>query len=118
MALGPRGACVEADRGADRPVCACGPHQRPRRGAECGCPVPQMRWEIVSVIQPVHVERINDRIADQMVDIPVPPVMEEIVAAVEEVTRLVTQVRVQRRTASILWMCQFARFGKRPSRWW
>ena len=54
------------------------------------------------MIQPVHVERINDRIADQMVDIPVPPVMEEIVAAVQEVTRLVTQERVQRRTAEHL----------------
>ena len=39
----------------------------------------QMSLEIVGVIQPVLVERIQGRVADQMV-IPVPPVMEEIVA--------------------------------------
>ena len=40
-----------------------------------------------------------ERTADQMVDIPVPPVMEEIVAVVQEVVRLLPQERVQRRTA-------------------
>ena len=39
----------------------------------------------VEVIQVVLVERIKDRVADQMVDIPVPPVMEDIVAVVQEV---------------------------------
>ena len=29
---------VGADRGADRAVCACGPHQGPNRRAECGHP--------------------------------------------------------------------------------
>ena len=43
-------------------------------------PVSQMRHEIVEVIQLVLVERIKGRVADQMVDIPMPPVMEEIVA--------------------------------------
>ena len=42
-------------------------------------------------------ECIKDRIADQMVHIPVPPVMEEIAAAVQEVVRLVPQERVQQR---------------------
>ena len=43
------------------------------------------------------VERIKDRIAEQMVDIPVLRVMEEIVAAVQEVIRLVRQECVQQR---------------------
>ena len=45
--------------------------------------VPQERFHDASwsrrwlfVIQPVLVERIKDRVADQMVDIPVPPAME------------------------------------------
>ena len=38
----------------------------------------------------------EDLNADQMVDIPVPPVMEEIVEIVQEVVRLVPQARVQR----------------------
>ena len=42
-------------------------------------------------------ECIKDRIADQMVHIPVPPVMGEIAAAVQEVVRLVPQERVQQR---------------------
>ena len=42
-------------------------------------------------------ERTKDRIADHMVDIPVPLVMEEIVAVVQEVVRLVSQECVQQR---------------------
>ena len=45
---------------------------------------PQMRREIVKAIQPVLVERIKGRVADQMVDIPVPQVMEGIVAVEQE----------------------------------
>ena len=41
---------------------------------------------------------IKDTIADQMVHIPVPPVVEAIAAAVQEVVRLVPQERVQQRT--------------------
>ena len=40
---------------------------------------------------------IKDRIADQMVHIPVPPVMEAIAAAVQEVVSFVPQERVQQR---------------------
>ena len=47
----------------------------------------------------VLVERIKGRVADQMVDVPVPSVMEEIMAVVEEEEeKLVTQERVQQRT--------------------
>ena len=53
------------------------------------------------VIQPVLVERTKGRVADEMVDILVPPVMEEIVAVVQE-ARLVPQERVQLRTPSML----------------
>ena len=60
-------------------------------------PVLQMMREIVGVVQLVLVERIRDRIADQMVDIPVPPVMEENMEAVQEVMRLVSRERVQQR---------------------
>ena len=38
----------------------------------------------VEVIRPVLVERVKDRIADQMVDVPVLPATEEIAAAVNE----------------------------------
>ena len=37
--------------------------------------VPLMRRKIVEVIQLVQVERIKGRVADEMVDIPMPPVM-------------------------------------------
>ena len=68
----PRGACVGAERGADRLVCACGPHQGANRRAECRCPCA------------ADDERIKGRVGDQMVDIPVPPVMVVIVTVVQE----------------------------------
>ena len=49
----------------------------------------------MELIHSVLVERIKDRIADQMVDIPVPPVMKEIVAVVTRLVKLVPQGRVQ-----------------------
>ena len=49
------------------------------------------------MIQLVLVERITGRVAHQMVDTPVPQVMEEIMAVVEE-EKLVTTERVQQRT--------------------
>ena len=58
----------------------------------------QMSRDIVEVIQPVVVERIRGRVADQMVDFPVPPVMEEIMAVVQGEEKLVPQERVQQRT--------------------
>ena len=85
-----------------------------------GVLVPQMRHDIVEVIQPLPVERIKGRVADQMVDMLVPPVVEEFMAAVQveqrideqlveapvlfffffeeiaEVVRLAPQARVQR----------------------
>ena len=57
----------------------------------------QMKWQIVEVIQLVLVERLKGRVADQMVDILVPPVMEEVVAVLQE-EKLVPQERVQRPT--------------------
>ena len=54
--------------------------------------VHQMTREIVDVIQLVLVERIIDRVADQM-DIPVPRVMEEFVAVVQVEAKLVLQER-------------------------
>ena len=69
--------------------------------------VPQMRREIVEVIQLVLVERIKGGIADQMVDIVVLPVMEEIVAVVQEVVKLVPHVRVQQRTVEHATVPQF-----------
>ena len=53
--------------------------------------MPLMKREIVEVIQPVLAERNKGPVADQLVDIPVPLVMEEIVAVVQEVVRLVPQ---------------------------
>ena len=41
--------------------------------------------------QLVLVDCIKDRIAEQMVDLPVPPIMEEIAAVVQETVRLVPQ---------------------------
>ena len=64
----------------------------------CGQGVPQMRWETVLVIQPVLVERIKGRVADPMMDIPVPPIMEEIMAVVQQEETLVPQGRVQQPT--------------------
>ena len=64
--------------------------------------MPQMPREVVEVIQPVLVERIKGRVADQMVDIPVPPVMEEIVAALQEVVRRVPQERLQLPTVEVV----------------
>ena len=53
---------------------------------------------IREVIQLVLVERIKGRVADQMVDVRVPPVMEEIVAFVEEEEeKLAPQERWQQR---------------------
>ena len=57
--------------------------------------MPQMKRDIVEVIQPVLVERNKGRVADEMVDNPVPWVMEEIMAAVQEEEKLVPQERVQ-----------------------
>ena len=51
---------------------------------------------VEQIARSVLVERINDRTADQMVDIPVPLVMEEIMAVVQEVVRLFPQTRVRR----------------------
>ena len=53
--------------------------------------VSQMRREIVEVIQPVIVDRIKKQKAFQKVETPVLRVMEESVAAVWEVVRLVPQ---------------------------
>ena len=55
--------------------------------------MPQVSHETLEVSQPVLVERIHGQVAHQMVDIPAPPVMEEIVAVVQMV-RLVPQERV------------------------
>ena len=41
-------------------------------------------------------ERTKDRIVDQIVDVPVPPVMEEIASAVQEAARLVPKEHGQR----------------------
>ena len=60
-------------------------------------PTAQGKREIVEVIQLVLVERVKGRVADQMVDIPAPPVMEEIMA-VQEQEKLVPQGRVQQPT--------------------
>ena len=60
--------------------------------------LPQVRREIVEVIQPVLVERIKGGVADQMVDIRMPPVVEEIAAVVREKVKFVPQERVQQRT--------------------
>ena len=49
------------------------------------------------MIQPVLAEHIKGPVADQLVDIPVPLVMEEIVAVVQEVVRLVPREREQQR---------------------
>ena len=57
-----------------------------------------MKREIVEVIQLVLVKSINGRVADQMVDIPVSPVMEEIMAIVQEEEKLFPQERVQQPT--------------------
>ena len=51
----------------------------------------------LEVMQPACVELTQDRIGDQMVDIPAPPVMEDVVAIVQEAVRLVPQERVQQR---------------------
>ena len=56
-----------------------------------------MRREIVEVFQPVLVERIKGRVADQMVKIQVLPVMEETMAVVQE-EELVPRERVQQPT--------------------
>ena len=53
----------------------------------------------VPVPQPVLAKRIKGRVADQMADIPVPPVMDEIMAvAQEEEEKLFPQERVQQAT--------------------
>ena len=57
--------------------------------------MPQTKREIVEVIQPVLVKRIEGRVAHQMVDIPVPPVMEEIMAVGQEEEKLMPQEQVQ-----------------------
>ena len=62
-------------------------------------PALQMKREIVEVMQLVLVERIRGQVADQMVDVPVPLVMEEIMTVVQEEEKLVPQERVQQRTA-------------------
>ena len=73
-------------------------------------PMPQMRREMVEVIQFVLVEGSRGRAADQMVDILVPLVMEEIVAVVQEEEKLVPQERAQQRTVERV-------PGKRQFRW-
>ena len=64
-----------------------------------------------------EVKRIKDRIADQMVDIPVPPVMEEIVAAVQEVMGWSHRNGCGNGSTSSLWRFQFFSFLKRSLRW-
>ena len=83
---------VRAGRGADRLVCACGLAEQ-----SVDVPVPQESGE---VIQPVPEKRIKDRIADRMVGIPV-------VAAVQEVMRLVPQER--NGSTSKLCRCRWSR---------
>ena len=77
-------ACVGADRGADRPVCACGPgpHQRLNRGAHGGSPVPRprTRQDIAEAVQLVRVEQpIKDRTA------PVPQMKHETMEVIQPV---------------------------------
>ena len=56
----------------------------------------------MEVIQLVLVKRNKGRVADRMVDFAVPPVMEEIMAFVqEEEEKLVPQERVQRRAVDV-----------------
>ena len=50
--------------------------------------MPQMNRENVEVMQLVLVERIKGQVADQMADLPAPPVMEEMVAVVQEEEKL------------------------------
>ena len=95
------------------------------------------------MIQPVLVESIKGRVADQMVDVPMPPVMEGVVAVVQEEEKLVPQERVQKRTVEQVpapvpqvmeetvaaalvphervlqasKLCQCLKIWKRPSRW-
>ena len=68
----------------------------------------------MEVIHSVLVERIKDRIADQMVDIPVPPVMKEIVAVVQRAVMLVPQGRGQRTVEH----SPVPQNQKRQSRWY
>ena len=68
----------------------------------------------MEVIHSVLVERIKDRIADQMVDIPLPPVMKEIVAVVQRAVMLVLQGQVQRTVEH----SPVPQNQKRQSRWY
>ena len=51
---------------------------------------------VEQIARSVLVDRIKDQIAEHMAGIPARPVMEQIVAVVQEVVRLVPQERVQR----------------------
>ena len=68
----------------------------------------------MEVMQSVLEERIKGHVADQMVDIPVPSVMKEIEAVVQEEVKLVPQERAQQWTVELR---QCLRFWKRQSRW-
>ena len=90
-------SCRGADGGLHRSSREGG--NRGGRGAACGLqrvteqmvtvPMLQLRRETVLVFQPVLVQRVKGRVADQRVDIPVFSVMDEIVAVAQEVVRLV-----------------------------
>ena len=68
--------------------------------------MPQVKREIVEVMWPLLVEGIEGRVADQMVDILVPLVMEEIAAVAQE-EELVSQERVQQPTVEYAPVPQF-----------
>ena len=77
-------------------VCGCVGWLQPQGLAwRSGLHVAADEVEIVEVIHLVLVERIKGRVADQMVDIPVRPVIEEIMTVVQEKEKLATQERVQ-----------------------
>ena len=55
------------------------------------------RIEIVEVVKVIPQERISERIVEQIVDVPVPQIMEEIV----EVVQIIPQERVQNRKVEL-----------------
>ena len=102
------GASPRTCRGAVAFLCSSAEgRNRGGRAAECGCFCAAGEAGIVEVIHSVLVERIKDQIADQMVDIPVPPVMEDNVAVVKRVVKLVPRERVQQRIGEQMWRCLF-----------
>ena len=64
------------------------------------------------MIQLLLAERIKDQEVEQSVDIPAPPVMEDMVAVVQEVVSLVPEERVQRRPPKHFVDMPFLRFWK------